>query len=61
MSLLSCAERDPVAARRQRFHVGRGFFLDGDDGDVVPQAARAFQRQQGEAAVSGDETVAHLT
>ena len=43
-----------MAARGQRLHFLRGFFLDGDDGDVVPQLARAFERQEREAAVAGD-------
>jgi hypothetical protein len=32
-----------MAAGRERFDLFRSLFLDGDGGNVVPQAARAFE------------------
>ncbi len=54
-------ERDPVAARGQRFHFLRGFLFDRDDHDFVPQLARGFEREDGEASVAGDQPVSHFT
>ena len=42
---------------RQRFDFRRRLLLDGDHRDVVPEPLRAFQRQQREPAVAGDEPV----
>ena len=47
------AERDPVQVRRRRARrdvgeLGKGLFLDGDDGDVVPGAARGVEDEEGE-------------
>src|ERR1035437_7094878 len=56
--LAELAEGDPVAARRQGFHLLGGFFLDGDDGDVIPELPGAFEGEQREAAVAGDQSVA---
>mgnify|MGYP006269964037 CR=1 FL=1 len=37
----------------------RRLFLDGDDGDPVPELARRVQRQEREGAVAGDEADSH--
>src|ERR1035437_8402965 len=52
-------QRKPVATRGQRLHFPGSFFLDGDYGDVVPQPPRAFERQEGEPSIAGDQPVAH--
>src|ERR1035437_4326322 len=56
--LAELAEGDPVAARGERLHFLGSFFLDGDDRDREPKLACAFQREQREAAVAGDQSVA---
>ena len=35
--------------------IGKGFFLEGDDGDVVAGAARGVEDEEGKAAVAGDQ------
>ena len=60
ISLLSWPREIQWQRGGQRFDFRRGFLLDGDDGDVVAEAPRAFEREQREAAVAGDEAVAHL-
>src|ERR1019366_6951941 len=58
------SEGDPVAACGQRLHLLRRLLLDGDDRHLQPKLAGAFQREQWEAAVAGDQSVtrhlAHL-
>jgi hypothetical protein len=47
ISRAQLAERNPIAARVQRFAFFRSFFVDGDSGNVVPQSARAFEGSSG--------------
>ena len=53
------AQRDPVAARGQRFDFGRRFFLDRDGDHFHARLARRFQREHREASVAGDHSQGH--
>ena len=64
MHLPELSERDPVQRRRRRpgrqvGEIGKRFFLDGDDGDVVARAARGVEDEKGKTAVAGDQTQPH--
>ena len=59
--LAELPERDPVQRgrgrpRRDVGEIGKGFFLEGDDGHVVAGAARGVEDEEREAAVAGDQT-----
>src|SRR5947209_6737045 len=43
------------------FHFSGCFFLDGYDDHLMAEGAGAFQREQREAAIAGDETVFHAS
>ena len=46
---------------RRAFQFGERLFFHGDDRDVVSEAARALEGQEGEPAVTGNQTDAsHL-
>ena len=50
--------RSAPASRAAGLQLGKGFLLDGDDGDVVAETAGALQREEGKPAVAGDEAYA---
>ena len=64
MHVPELAERDPVQRRRRRprgrvGQVGKGFFLERDDGDVVARRARRVEDEERKPAVAGDQTEPH--
>ncbi len=58
ISLLSWPSEIQWQRSASDFDFFGGFFLDGDDGDLVAQLAGAFEGQEREAAVAGDQAVA---
>ncbi len=61
-TLAEVAERDRVVARvritGRLLQFRKRFFLDGDDGDVVAEAARPLEREKRKPAVAGDDAYA---
>src|SRR6185503_17986542 len=57
-ALAELTERNPVHRRRWRFRgalrqIRKGFFFDGDDGDVIAGAACRVEHQKRKASVPG--------
>ena len=59
-TLTEVAEGDPVevgpGSAGRPFELGKRLLLHGDDGDVVTEAARALEREEGKPAVAGNQT-----
>ena len=62
VTLAELSERDPVKGGvglpSRGLEVGKGFFLDGDDRDLVAEVTGALQCEEGEFAVAGDDAYA---